>query len=829
MAHSLHKKNTKKIFFYALFLFLFSFNLYSQETSYNPQEVLKSVLTSVQKAHTPRSSLKELYDKSIARNTPADSLLYWSLLGYKQAKIKNDAYYKILFLEAIGDAYSALGFTDSAIAYYNRALSSTDNPFVKARLLRKKGKEMSALLQTNTALVHLERAQDLAREKHNYSELIAVYSFLARIQIIKGNLNKAENYLKKASEIERKHPNPLLKVKILKGYTTVYLKKGQLSKLLEYALKMLKHTENLGDKKSLAEAYGQMGIYYTIKQDSARSIEFYLKALKIWKELKHFGEIASVYNNLGILYYYTLQYRKSLEYYFKSIHFNRKLSPGKDVSPSLINIGTIYNAIGKQDSALYYYHLAMKEKQKKEDIYGIAVILNNIGQVFKTHKEYSKALEYFRKTYFLALQHNLSNLQKSALEHIYLTFEKMGKFDSALVYYRDFHNLLDSLEGSKVQRLLLEKEIEYKFQKEQELQKSQFETREKIQLIIMAAIGGVLLVALVFLALYIGKYRTVFKQKNFIETQQRILIQKNIEINEQQQKQKEILEKLRQKNKRILDSLFAAKNIQQALFQTSEEVRKELPQHFLFFAPREIVSGDFYWIRQKNNKVFIAVGDCTGHGVPAAFLTILGITYLDKILDGGEETPGKMLDKLKKMVVHTLNIDTERLQQKEGMDISLIKLDLKTQQLEYAGAYNSLYILTESPDTLKEVRNKASGFLKEYQRGNIFLMEISADKQPIGVSYREPHPFTTHTFQMTPYDEVVLFTDGFPDQFGGKKGKKFGYRWFKQMFLRLYPLPISQQEQKLTETFFKWLGHFEQLDDVLVFGMRYKDKETGQS
>ncbi len=785
---------------------------------------VREVLNKASQTNRISHTLKKFYKLTRNRNASADSLLFFALLGEKKARIENDPVFQVKFMEKIGDAYRFIGLRDSAYKYFHEALLQAKSPVLQARLLRKKGEEMMHRSQANSALVYFQRAKMLAEKNEYYEELIKNHIELAELYLKKASLPQAEKFLRKAEELEKKHENPFLRSEIWEVYARIYTKKGVLTKLLDYVLKNQKLAENLRDSIVKAVSYNLSGTYYTIKRDSAKGLMYFRKALVIWKQLKHLEQIAAIWNNIGIAYYYNNQPEEALKYYFKSLELLKKLSSNNDITTMLLNIGGVYNTLYKSDSALYYFNQALKEKRKRGDFLGEIMVIHNIAFTYKHMGKYSLALENLRKAYNLAMERGLLNVAKSSLSHLYEIYEETEKYDSALIYYKKYRALQDSLEGNKVRRILLEKEIEFKFQKEKELQQAKFEAREKVELIIIATVATVLAVSLVFLVLLARKYSTVNKQKDFIEEQQKILIEKNIEIQKQQEKQNEILEKLRVKNRKILDSLQSARKIQQALFETSNAVRKELPEHFLFFSPREIVSGDFYWIRKKEDKVFIAIADCTGHGVPAAFLTILGMTYLDKILDSGNETPAKMLDTLKEMIVKTLNIEKGAYHHKEGMDISLIKLNLKNQELEYAGAYNSLYILTSNSEVVEHIKEESGNFLREHQQEGVFLCEILPDKQPIGVGYRKPHPFTNHKFKLTASEEIVLFTDGFADQFGGRKAKKFGYKWFKNLFLRLYKFPVREQRKLIEKTFYKWMGNYEQIDDVLVFAMRCDKK-----
>lgn len=256
---------------------------------------------------------------------------------------------------------------------------------------------------------------------------------------------------------------------------------------------------------------------------------------------------------------------------------------------------------------------------------------------------------------------------------------------------------------------------------------------------------------------------------------------------------------LASKNKDITDSIRYAERIQRAVLPPDELVKKSLPDSFVFFRPKDIVSGDFYWVYNKNEKILYSAADCTGHGVPGAFMSIIGHNSLDKIVGEMEiTTPSLILDELNQSVSTTLRQKSEMDQVKDGMDMALISVDTEKKTIEYAGAHNPLYI----------IRNDE-------------LIETKANKFAIGSFIRgEKQKFENHTFEAMSGDTIYAFSDGFPDQFGGENGKKYKYRPFKNFLMSIHKEPMHVQHQKLEDEFISWLGSYEQIDDVLIIGVK---------
>ena len=261
--------------------------------------------------------------------------------------------------------------------------------------------------------------------------------------------------------------------------------------------------------------------------------------------------------------------------------------------------------------------------------------------------------------------------------------------------------------------------------------------------------------------------------------------------------QKKIIEL---KNKNILDSINYAKRIQDTIFPPDELIRELLPQSFVLFKPKDVIGGDFYWLEKFDNKVFIAAVDCTGHGVPGALLSIIGYNLLSKsINERGQTRPSDILNDLSNGVNKTLRKNIDNYAVKDTMDIALCSIDLNTNMLEFAGAHNSLYVIRKSE-----------------------LIEIPADRFPIGIILDgELRKFTNHKMQLEKGDTIYLFSDGYPDQFGGPEGKKLKYNGFKKILLSIQDFGVYDQKKLLDQTFEEWKRASEdQTDDILIMGVK---------
>jgi serine phosphatase RsbU (regulator of sigma subunit) len=267
--------------------------------------------------------------------------------------------------------------------------------------------------------------------------------------------------------------------------------------------------------------------------------------------------------------------------------------------------------------------------------------------------------------------------------------------------------------------------------------------------------------------------------------------------------------------KEITDSIQYAKRIQSAIFPPNEFISKLVQEHFILNKPRDIVSGDFYWLNRIGNRIILAVADCTGHGVPGAFMSILGIAFLNQIINQKKLranrpscdycqnelstlTAADILNELRDQLITALHQTGKSGENKDGMDISLCIIDLKSMDMQFSGAHNPVYL----------IRNNE-------------LIEYKGDKMPIGIQNISSAPFKNKVFKIQKDDRIYLFSDGFIDQFGGTKNKKFMTKNFKNLLIEQHLKPFDEQVQNLNQTIEQWKGEHKQIDDILVFGLRF--------
>jgi ligand-binding sensor domain-containing protein/serine phosphatase RsbU (regulator of sigma subunit)/ABC-type amino acid transport substrate-binding protein len=285
--------------------------------------------------------------------------------------------------------------------------------------------------------------------------------------------------------------------------------------------------------------------------------------------------------------------------------------------------------------------------------------------------------------------------------------------------------------------------------------------------------------------------------EKLVKERTRELEEANAEIEAQRDLATQQRDQISQQKKEITDSIHYAKRIQSSVLPSTTYLKLLLPEHFILFKPRDIVSGDFYWITENDGKPIVTAADCTGHGVPGAFMSLLGIAFLNEIVNKSPHlSAGEILDQLRKYIIKSLHQKGLEGESKDGMDMTLCIFDLPNKSVQFAGANNPLYLIRDGQ-----------------------LLEYKGDKMPVSI-HEKMAAFTTHQIQVRKGDVMYLFSDGYADQFGGPGGKKFMYKALKELLLQIHGLPMKEQKETATKRFEEWKGEFDQVDDVVILGIR---------
>lgn len=661
-----------------------------------------------------------------------------------------------------------------------------------------------------------------------------------------------------------------------------HMNRAEYAKAEACFFKSIELLKQLKEEKSIASAYGNLGIIYFNQAQYKKALAIQKKSLAIRKKLKDTYGMGASYINIANIYESQGNFPKALEYNFKSLQCFEKLKDDGNKASCYANIGIVYAKQGNHAKGEEWFAKSMKLRKKAGDQYGLSNDLANLAGIKKNKKEFKQAIVFIGESSVIKLKigdvfglgsnymeagdcfHSLAQESKnndpknykflldSATKYAHKAFtisneindpylqsyclnlmahieQEYGNDEKALTYLKQSQKISDALETpenmshtlrqiSDISARLGNYKDAYEFyvkqdlihdslfnktksmelgkleagftyekkllKKQQEKEQSDLLHNERVRVLTWSFSGGLLLLLVIIFVVY--RSYAAKKKANQLITEQK----KEVEL------QKVIIEV---KNKEIVDSINYAKRIQTAVITSDTYLKQHLDDYFVLFLPKDIVAGDFYWSIETDAGILMATGDCTGHGVPGAFMSMMGINFLNEIVvEKKIIQPAAILNELRSNIIRALNPEGTVEEGKDGMDISLYLLDKKSLKLTFAAANNPVWIINENG-----------------------ILEIKGDKMPVGkYSGKENESFTTKTHQLKKGDVIYTFTDGFADQFGGEKGKKFKYSNLQKILLDIYKDPLAKQEESLKSVFETWKGNFEQTDDVCVVGVR---------
>ncbi len=632
-------------------------------------------------------------------------------------------------------------------------------------------------INLDTAQIYLKRIDSLNKKIQKPKFNALTINNKGKYNFKTGKYKKALNQYKTALSIYKKKENKKKIASTLNNIGLIFEKRGEYEKALEYLLKSLEIQESRGKKEELAKNYLNIGLIHMRIGNYEKANSFYQKSKKIRQELNDKEGLALVYNNLAILYYRMENYGKVRNYFERAYKTYKELKNKRRQALTLSNLGQIYFEIGKYDKALKTYNTCLETEKKLKDKDGMTGTYQMIAQVLKQRGEYDKALSKLRKGLKLAKEISSKSLIRNIYENYYTIYKAKNNYHQALKWHEKYLLLHDSIINKSKNKQINELQTKYETKKKErkiELlnkEKKVQELKIKKQRYLNYFIGIIAIIILLFaIILMIHKRKIQAAHK-----------------------------RLSHQKKQINDSITYASRIQNAILPTNKQINNILSEdHFILFRPKEMVSGDFYFIDQKNGKNIIASADCTGHGVPGAFMSLLGHTFLKEIIKSAEALePNLILDKLRNYIISSLRQTHEIGTGKDGMDISLCIIDEEKQKIHFSGAYQvMLYIRNDN------------------------ITRYKGDKMPIGIHYKKQEKFSKQVINYQKGDVIYLFSDGFIDQFGGDKNKKFRLKNLEKLLANIYTEPMNSQKIQLNQTFDEWKKGHEQLDDVVVIGIK---------
>ncbi|PCJ24590.1 MAG: hypothetical protein COA97_09415 [Flavobacteriales bacterium] len=619
---------------------------------------------------------------------------------------------------------------------------------------------------------------------------------------------KAMKYAKLQSPLAEKIKNQDAIIYSYDNLGWLYLSFTENEKGIEYMLKSLKKKEEIRDTAGISVSLsGLAGTYYKMNNFSL-ALNYFNQTLEIERNADRKVTEAKTLGNIGLCYVGLGEIDKGLETYLKTVEAYKEAGVEHEAGVTYGNLGLIYlNHKKDYSQALYFLKKSAKLHGQQGDVSSLSGVYGAMAEVYSYQNDFTKALIYGKKAVKNAI---LSNDKGNMMEsHRSLAFAFYNNKNYQLAYenFQVAFKLKDSIFDTKSSEQIAEMQTKYDTEKKEAENSLLLAEKEidRVELDKKSTQQKMLMLGLLLALLLVGYVAYSLNQKK--KTNKLLNIQ-----NEEISNKNAIIE---EKNKDITDSINYAQRIQDAILP-KESLLKEHYESFIYYQPKDIVSGDFYWIKEIGDKIYFSVVDCTGHGVPGAFMSIIGANSLNKIVEDLKiEKTGEMLDKLNNLVNIALgkeNTSDEILSVRDGMDISICSIDRVNNILEYSGANNSLYIL-------RKPNNKIAELEIVIENDDTIFYEIKSNKMAIGGGDNLMN-YTTHKIQLEKEDVIYLFSDGYADQFGGPKGKKFMYKPFKRMFLSIQDKTMDEQRFFLDTTLREWKGDLDQLDDICVMGVR---------
>ena len=562
--------------------------------------------------------------------------------------------------------------------------------------------------------------------------------------------------------------------------------KLQFKNALYNTLEGLKYFEQIKDTSNIINSLVNISNIYSQQYNFNQSEKQIRKAEYIAQKHGNKVTIGNVYNTMGIIYAENKRLDSAEKFFLLSTKVREELHDNTSVVWNYNNLGGLYLMQKKPKEGIVYLEKALKKFEDLKNFEGQTSVANNLAEAYMQLKNPKKALEYYNYSRVLyQITKNPENLENlyTNLSNYYNT---MGDLEKAFRYSDSLIVLKDSIYGKRLDESMAEMQTKFDVEKkdlEIAKNKAEFEIEKNKRYITYGALAFFVLLFSIAIWAFIQKR----KNSRLLETKNSLLENANQEISHQK-------EQLSEKQKEIVDSINYAKKIQTALLASEEILLENQINHFILFKPKDIVSGDFTWATKKDDLFYLACCDSTGHGVPGAFMSLLNIGFLNEaIKERNIAEPGKIFDYVRDRLIDTIGKD----KQNDGFDGILLCIDLKKNLITYAASNNSPVL----------IRNNE-------------LQHLSCNKMPVGKGIKTDS-FDTFTLQYQKNDSLYLYTDGYPDQFGGPRGKKFKYKQLEELLLENVTLSLNSQNEKLNAVFEQWQGNLEQVDDVCIIGIAF--------
>ncbi len=653
---------------------------------------------------------------------------------------------------------------------------------------------------------------------HEFKDALAsIYNNLGYLKQLKDDHEAARAYYRKGFEIRKAEGSTERALRTLTSICSGYEDQGDIMRALEVAYEGLGYAEQWKDSSAMSKFYTTISYLQFSQKEYKAMIKTLTKVVDLEKKIGDPISISKVYNNMAVAYSSLDRWDEALVFHKRSLALRKQVGFEAGVASSMGNIGRAYEDLGDTVEAMKYYMEALRINESIGAVTSTARVYKRLADLKLKQGDVRSAKKYGEKGLKLTRMRNHARALRDMAYTMAKVYRASGDYKEAVEMYDTYVTLKDTLFNQENQRAILQSGFKYDFEKQHLADSVDFAKKEEIAKINhanelqqeanqrYALYGGLGFLLLLGGVAFRGYQRKKKDNKLIVEQKQEV------------EHQKELVE---EKNQEIMDSITYAQRIQEAILPPDRLVQQWLSNSFVLYKPKDIVAGDFYWMEVVGDLIIFSVADCTGHGVPGAMVSVVCHNALNRaVREFGLTAPGEILDKTREIVVEQFSKSDKDV--KDGMDVALCALNNKTGELQYAGANNPLWIITSNrvhhSETIDSLGPREMYELEE--RSETLLFELKATKEPIGKT-DNPGKFGTHSIQLVQGDCLYIFSDGFADQFGGAKGKKFKYKPFKKLLLNNHQKPLMEQRNIIDTEFETWRGDLEQIDDVCVIGVR---------
>ncbi len=740
-------------------------------------------------------------------------ILFFSFLFWKNVSAQQN-YSKSFYLIDIKPDYVFDPTTKHQVDSILKLYHKTNNDTFKLRYLQifSEGLEDPQLWTAYNKYLY-DYSHTKKDSLHVYATASALNNMGYEQQFIYNDLAAAKNYYRQADTLYRSINHYAGVGVIINNLAYISQHEGNLQEAIELYVEAGKLFEKENQALGLTSIYINLGDIYFQNDELNNAETFFKKALFYAQKTKQETAIANVYNQLAVVAGKKNDTKTAIDYYLKGYAIYAKNKVYSRMS--LMNIGLANSYASLKDTQQYVKCItdAYQASLLSTDMQIKVRVYNKVVLMCILKKDLKKAALFADSAYRFSKQINYPELIAEAALNVSNVAREKGNYMQAYDYLREYQRINDTIHSNTIRNKIIKSQYQLEYNKKEVELKADQEKKDAIrraekrqQQLILVIVSIALLAIAVFGFIAFLNYRKTKRANVIIENQKMEVELKNEEITHQ----KELVE---EKQKEIIDSITYAQRIQQAVLTGEEVWNKVSKEHFILFKPRDIVSGDFYWAyNTPNNRSVFALADCTGHGVPGGFMSMLGNSFLNEIVvENKIFKANEILNKLRSKIIHALE-QKGHAEQKDGMDISLCVWNKIDNTLEFAGANNPLWLVRSrvaDPDL--------SG--PEAPR-DAELIEYKADKMPIGTYLETEVPFSSVTIQLQAGDIIYLTTDGYADQFGGHKGKKFKYKPMIEMILRHSGEAMEVQKLNLEKAHEDWKTGHDQVDDICVIGIK---------